>query len=201
MATSVAFIFMLTSFLAYENNYLNFAPDYTKVLLHDEIGDHMEATYRLHDLSSVERVYRWIAAARMSSEEPLTGYGPGNFYHFYKNHVSTAFNTWVSDNPEKSGVHNYFLMTLVEQGYIGLLILMVLLIVILWRGQKIYRECQDKDDRNLVMALLLSSIAIYELNFLSDLIEVDKVGAFFFINAAVLVNIGLKTKTKAKGKR
>ena len=190
---------LLIAFLVNDNRYLNFAPDYTKVIIHDEIGEHMEATYQLKDLSSVERIYRWIAAAKMSFEEPLTGFGPGNFYTFYKSHVSTAFTTWVSGNPEKSGVHNYFLMTLVEQGFIGLLIFIALMVAIFWKGQQIYNECTDHNDKKLVMALLLSTIAIYELNFLSDLIEVDKVGTIFFMNIAILVNIHLKNRKRLPG--
>ena len=114
-------VFMLSQYLRHDN-YLKLAPDYEKTVEHKNFEDLMSATFKGQDVSSMERVYRWVAAFRMSDEQPITGFGPGNFYSFYKSYTVNAFITYVSRNPERSGTHNYFLMTLVEQGFIGFLI-------------------------------------------------------------------------------
>jgi len=44
------------------------------------------------------------------------------------------------------------------------------------------------------MALLLSLIIVDALLLINDMIETDKVGSFFFMNMAMLVNIDLANK-------
>jgi O-antigen ligase len=84
--------------------------------------------------------------------------------------------TYVSDNPEQSTVHNYFLLVLDEQGVPGLLIFFALSFVLFQQGQRIYHETKDKDEKNWIMAVLLCLIGIYITTFLSDLIETIKAG-------------------------
>ena len=92
----------------------------------------------MEDMSTVERFYRWIAAVNLFKEHPLVGVGPNNFVSNYKKYTVTAYETYISDNEEKSTVHNYFLLLLTEQGLPALVLYVVLLFVILLSAQKIY---------------------------------------------------------------
>jgi len=177
-----------------ENKYLGFAPEYRTTIYHEQFMEHMSGTVNLEDLSTAERVYRWIAAIKMSGEKIITGYGPGNFVNFYKGHTVTKFTTYVSGNEEKSGVHNYFLMTLTDQGVIGLVIFIALCVIMLLQGQKIYHQTKTPQDKTYVMSILLSIIIILVFSMLNDLIEVDKIGSFFFMAIALLVNQHLKNR-------
>lgn len=114
------------SYIMYDNYYLRYAPDYKKTIYHDDFGSHFASTFEGEDVSSMERVYRWVAAARMVPERPLMGVGSGNFFDFYKKYGLGSFETYISDNKEQSTVHNYFLLMLVEQGFIGLAIFVLL---------------------------------------------------------------------------
>jgi O-antigen ligase len=176
----------------HNNKYLDYAPEYKKAVYHANISSHLEATVNIEDVSTAERFFRWIGGVRMSTEHPVTGFGPNNFYHYYRQYTVTAFTTYVSDNPEKSGVHNYFLMTVIEQGFVGLILFMALTLGIFYYGTQLYRKLRDKYTRQLVAALLVSLVAIYIQILLSDLIEAFKIGSFFFINLAVLVNLDLQ---------
>ncbi|MCH8331305.1 MAG: O-antigen ligase family protein [Bacteroidetes bacterium] len=187
-------IILFLGFMIRNNQYLEYSTDYKKTIYYDTLGDHLQATMQRLDVSSAERVYRWIAGFRMSTDEWITGFGPGNFYNFYKSYTVNIFTTWVSDNQEKSGVHNYFLMTLIEQGIIGLILFVSLYIAFLVMGERIYHNTRDPAEKYMVMAVLLSNIAILVQIMLSDLIEVDKVGAIFFINIALLVRQDIKNK-------
>ena len=153
----------------------------------------------------MERVYRWVAAGHMTPERPFFGWGPGNFVNFYKPFAVTSFQTYVSDNPEQSGIHSYFFMTLVEQGVPGLLIFLALLVVFFLRGEHLYHALEPYPlRRNIVLTVLLSTTVITAFLLINDLIETDKVGSFFFINLALLINQDLfllrqhKLKTEAE---
>ncbi len=178
-------------FLIQKNQYLEYAPNFEKTITHYEFDDLLSATTKGEDLSTMERVYRWVAGLHMSKDETWTGFGPGNFYNFYKKYTVNSFVTYVSDNPEKSGIHNYFFMVLVEQGFIGFLLFLGFTIFTLYRGEQIYHQCQNPEIKALVMAILLSLIAINLILIINDMLETDKVGTFYFMNIALLINIDL----------
>lgn len=171
-----------------KNRYLDYAPNYDRTVTHYEFDNLVEATYKMEDISTMERLYRWVAGLKMTPEEPWVGFGPGNFVNFYQSYTVTRFETYVSDNPEKSGIHSYFLMTLVEQGIIGLLIFLALNFFLLIKGEQIYQETSDPVRKGIVMSALLCLVIIDVFLLINDLIETDKVGPFFFMSAALLLN-------------
>ncbi|MHB1921505.1 MAG: O-antigen ligase family protein [Chitinophagaceae bacterium] len=195
MAWMVLGIYLLMGttcfFLAQKNRYLNFAPNYNKTIYHSSFRHHWKATYEGRDLSTEERFYRWIAAVRMIRARPLVGVGENNFYSQYKKYGVSAFKTYVSNNPDHSTVHNYFLYLGVEQGIPGMLLYALLIFYIFYRGQKIYDQLDDPFEQIVCMATLLFFSMLCTVNFLSDLIETDKIGSLFYIAIAVLVNLEL----------
>jgi len=188
-------IFCIASvfWLKQENRYLQFAHDYQTTIYHKEFGEHLVATYRLKDLSTAERFYRWIAAVRMVKDYPLTGSGPGTFYYHYKSYAAPAFKTWVSDNPEKSTVHNYFLLTLTEQGIPGLVLFLLMLGAILYYIQQLYHRVKDRFYKTAAMVTGVMLVMIITLNGLSDLVETDKIGSLFFLCLVMPVIISINT--------
>lgn len=175
--------------LAKDNRYIDFAPDYYRTITHYRFDNLLEATYRFEDVSTMERFYRWIAAFYMIGEKPVTGFGPNNFVAFYKPYTDEHFVTYVSDNPEQSGVHNYFLMTAVEQGLPGLIIFLVLLCVSLLRAEWLYHRLRPGFYRRLLSGVIGAMFFIVFALLLNDMIETDKVGSFFFFNLALIVII------------
>ena len=107
------------SYLLSERTYLKYAPNYERTIYQDEFGNLLEATYKLEDLSTMERLHRWVAARHMTVDHPWFGTGPGTFYPNYKSYTVKSFSTYMSENKEQSGVHNYLLMTLTDQGVAG----------------------------------------------------------------------------------
>jgi O-antigen ligase len=169
-----------------DNRYLQYRPQYEKTIYHASFDEHMAATYKMQDMSTVERFHRWIAATRMTRENWMTGSGPNSFYPMYKSYTANDFRTYVSDNPEKSTVHNYFLLLLTEQGIPGLLLFIALFVTMLLSAQKIYHQAIDAHTRGLMLTVgaILGMIGV--LIFLSDLIETDKVGSIFYLCAGLL---------------
>lgn len=187
----------LVAFMAYENRYLDYAPNYETTVSHQDFNNLLEATYTGEDISTMERIYRWVAGFQMSIEEPVFGFGPGNFYNFYKTYTVTSFRTYVSDNPDQSGIHSYYLMTLAEQGIPGLLFFLLLAAGALLRGEAIYHRAQSEKDKHMAMMALLSLIIILSLLIINDLIETDKIGPFFFMNLAILINLDLRLQRES----
>lgn len=180
-----------------DNRFLDFAPDYNKTVTHYEFSDLVNATYKLQDISTMERVYRWIAGFYMVGERPWTGFGPNNFYENYQSFTARAFRTYVSDNPERSGIHNYYLMTAVEQGIPGLLIYLGLILTVLLAGERVYHRTREPHRKALVLTALCSLVVIHLLQTMNDLVETDKVGPFFFLNMAAIVGVDLYNRGKA----
>jgi O-antigen ligase len=181
-------------FLSWNNKYMDFAPNYERTITHTEFDNLIEATYKLEDISSMERVYRWMAGIEMIKDKFWLGFGPGSFYSNYKSYSISRFQTYVSDNPDHSGIHNYFLMTWVEQGFIGFLLFIALCFVILIEGENTYHLCTAIEDKYLVMAASLAFIIIFAMCLINDLIETDKVGPFFFFNCAIILFFSRKYK-------
>ncbi|MBK7808317.1 MAG: O-antigen ligase family protein [Saprospiraceae bacterium] len=174
-------------YLSWNNKYMDFAPDFEKTITHTEFDNLLEATYKLEDISSMERVYRWMSGVEMIKERFWLGFGPGSFYPNYKFYSISRFQTYVSNNPDQSGIHNYFLMTWVEQGLIGFLLFIALCFVLLMTGENVYHRCNDPKDKYIIMASTLGFIIIFAMCLINDLIETDKVGPFFFFNAFILL--------------
>lgn len=178
------------------NNYMKFTPNYEKTIYHADLSDHLEATYTMKDLSAVERFYRWIAAWKMAKVQPLTGFGPNTFYNNYRSYTVNAFKTYVSNNPEHSTVHNYFLMQLAEQGIPGLILFVALFFTMLITSQKYYHSQKDIFHKQLALTIGCILAMIGTLIFVSDLIETDKIGSIFYLCAGTLINLELRIKNQ-----
>lgn len=191
-------IALVVGYLFTSNNYLKFAPEFEETIIHDRFDDHLSSTFEGKDVSSMERVYRWVAATHMFKEHPYMGFGPGNFYPYYMRYTVSSFETYVSDNPERSTTHNYALFLLSEQGTIGLAIFVLLTVVIFAYGEKLYHRIEKKEDKQLVLYLLLMMAMIYVNLLLSDMLESDKVGPFFFIGLALLAAADIRNRRLLK---
>jgi len=174
------------------DNFMRFAPDYEKTIWHGgDFKAHLESTYKLQDVSGMERVYRWVAAARMIADKPLVGSGPATFYPEYKRYTVSGFRTYVSQNNEHSTAHNYFLLVLAEQGIPGFVLFCALVATALLTAERLYHaSAQRPEVRRVVLAVSLSLIIILFHLFLNELVEVDKIGSVFFVALAMLIRSG-----------
>jgi O-antigen ligase len=190
------YVLMIVTIAYMVNNdkYIDFRPNFDQTYMHHDFADHMIATFRGRDMSSMERLYRWIAGVRMSRDQPITGYGPHAFYYYYKPYAVSIFKTWVSKNTEHSTTHNYFLYMLVEQGWPAMLLYALLLIVIFARAQVIYHRFTDPFYKLVTLGLAMTIASGFINNFFSELIDTHKVGALFYIPISLLVILDKKSK-------
>ena len=173
--------------LKQDDRYLRYAPDYRTTIFHSDFAEHWQATYQGTDVSTAERFYRWTAGVRMVADRPWTGFGPATFYSAYQPYAIPAYKTWVSNNPDRSTVHNYFLLTAAEQGLPGLLIFLILFGALLYYAERIYHRSADTWVRSVAAGTGVVVAMIGVLNFWSDLIETDKIGSLFFLSIGLLL--------------
>lgn len=186
---SVIGLLFLCFFAIKDNNYIDYAPDYeTTIFNKGDINGHLQATYEMKDVSGMERVYRWVSVINMFQEKPILGFGTNTFYPTYKEYTNYKFKTYVSDNPEKSTTHNYFLLLIAEQGLIGLLLFICLLIYFLCKSQDLYYKTNNTNIQFILLTNYLSVITLIIHLLLNDLIEVDKFAILFFFQLALLIS-------------
>lgn len=187
---------LVVGWLQKDNRYLEFSPNYDRAITHKHFGDMLSATSKLEDISTVERLYRWIGGYYMVKEKPILGFGPGGFYPAYHAYTDRHFSTYVSDNPEHSGIHNYYLMTAVEQGLPGLLIWIILVAAVIIYGENLYKRLPKGKYRELLMVALVSFSCNLIILMVNDTVETDKIGTFLFICIALLIWIEMQTSSK-----
>ena len=181
---------VVATFFVRDNKYLDYAPNFDTTITQDNFNNLITATYKLEDISTMERFYRWVAAGHMVPYHPFLGWGPGTFLDHYKGYTVNAFRTYVSRNEGRSGIHSYYLMTLVEQGFPGLIIFLVYIFGALIIGERMYHRQQDPVARRAIMAALLAMLIVDAFNIINDQMETDKVGAQYLLNLAILVAVG-----------
>jgi O-antigen ligase len=191
---SIVIILSAVMWLKKEDRYIKYAHDYNTTIFHTNFEEHLIATYRLKDVSTAERFYRWIAGIRMVKDYWQTGTGPATFYPNYKGYAIGAFETWVSRNDDHSTVHNYFLLTLIEQGVPGLLLLLFLIGYAFYIAQKVFMQSNEIFWKRTVIVVSVILTMVCTVNFLSDLIETDKIGSVFYLCIAVLIIADSQTR-------
>lgn len=175
-------------YLYQHNRFLELAPDYNQAISHTDFSSLLAATPKGKDISTMERLHRWVAGTRMIGDKYIIGFGPNQFYNYYKPYTLNQFATYVSNNPDRSTIHNYFLMTAVEQGIPGLLIFLGIILVYFKQAQQSFVTMVSKY-RPWMIASIWSLSSILVILCFNDMIETDKVGSYFFINLAILVNV------------
>ena len=189
---SIIGIISFVTFIVNDNKYLDYAPKFERAITHQSFDQLLEATAKGEDISTMERVYRWVAGFRMVSEKPFMGFGPNNFFNYYKTFTVTNFKTYVSDNKEGSTVHCYYLLTAIEQGILGVIIFFILIFYALIKAEQVYHRSEGYQ-KQVLMTTLLSFVILLILITINDLIETDKFGSFFFMSLAIFTNLDLAT--------
>lgn len=186
---SVICIILGTLYYVNKNKFFELAPDYNKVITQHQFNSLITATYNLEDISTMERVYRWVAARYMIPEKPLLGVGPNNFYDTYKSFTVKSFRTYVSDNPEKSTVHSYILLLAIEQGVPAALLYIILVYFAFMTVQRVYHNTHSRHIRIAILAAGICFFNLVMVLMINDVVESDKEGSFFYISLALIAAI------------
>ncbi len=91
--------------------------------------------------TSVQQRYDiWSAAVHIAAHHPLTGIGPDTFALVYPQYQSAAWVAALGPNYLVNGAHDIFMNVLADQGFIGLLLFLALLVFVALRSTGAWRR-------------------------------------------------------------
>jgi len=135
------------------------------------------------DSSSQRRVDIWKQAIDLFKQSPMTGLGYGVFRSF---------------GLDLGDTHNIYVKYLVEQGLIGLIILLALLMCFLRMGYVLYKKGEDDLSKGMGLGLMSCIIVLMVNNFFGDRWSYLELSAYLWIFAGLvarLIIMAQETKT------
>lgn len=149
------------------------------------------------DASNLERLNRWSCAFRMWQDKPFLGWGPGTYMFNYAPYQLSRDHTIISTNFGTNGnAHSEYLGPLSEQGFIGFLLVIILLLYATSLGYKLVYTLSDHDDKILTMGFFLGLMTYFVHGFFNNFLDTDKLSLPFWAFLAALVTFDLYSKKK-----
>ena len=141
--------------------------------------------------TSVQQRYDiWTAASHIAAHHPFTGVGPDAFALVYPQYQSAAWVAGLGPNYLVNGAHDIFMNILADQGFIGLLLFLAVLVYVglrsigawrrlrsLERGDTLVEAVKDEAQRHRVtLAVVTASMVAY---IVQAVFNVQQVGLSF----------------------
>ena len=166
----------------------------------DNITQHIQSISNVtNDDSNLERLNRWSCAVAMFEERPVFGWGAGTYQFEYARFQRSDLRTAIStNNADLGNAHSEYLGPLAEQGLLGLVGVLALLLGTLHLGFKLQRTLQDPDDKRMAMALFLGLFTYFVHGILNNFLDTDKASAPFWGFLAILVLFDIKNNRDKK---
>lgn len=147
------------------------------------------------DVSNLERLNRWSCALRMFEDKPYLGFGPGTYQFLYAPYQKSSQKTIISTNfGDKGNAHSEYLGPLCEQGAIGGLIVVILVLAVMFLGYRLVYTVKDKSIKILVISILMGTSTYFVHGVLNNFLDTDKASVPFWGFLAIMVCIDLYYK-------
>lgn len=144
------------------------------------------------DASNLERLNRWSCAVRMWEDKPVLGWGPGTYMFNYAPYQLSRELTIISTNFGTNGnAHSEYLGPLSEQGVLGMVIVIILLLYSTYLGYKLVYSLADKEERILCIGIFLGLMTYFVHGFFNNFLDSDKLSLPFWAFLAALVTMDL----------
>ncbi len=142
------------------------------------------------DASNLERINRWQSAFRLFNERPIFGWGPGTYQFVYAPYQMSKEKTIISTNAGDGGnAHSEYFGPLAEQGIVGSLLVVILVVVTIYCGLKTYSRCKNKKAKILVLGATLAFFSYFIHGFLNNFMDTDKLAIPVWSIAALIAAV------------
>lgn len=142
------------------------------------------------DASNLERINRWQSAFRLFNERPVFGWGPGTYQFVYAPYQMSKEKTIISTNAGDGGnAHSEYIGALAEQGIIGSLLVIILVITTVYCGITTYKRCRNKKAKVMVLGATLAFISYFVHGTLNNFLDTDKLAVPVWSCAALIAAI------------
>ncbi len=148
----------------------------------DDMAEHVSSIGNISsDASNLERINRWNSALRMFEERPVFGWGPGTYMFQYAPFQAAADRTIISTNFGLNGnAHSEYLGPLAEQGVLGMVLMILLVLVTSYRAMAAYPRITSPEDRRLFLGAFLGLVTYYVHGSLNNYLDLDKASVPFW---------------------
>ncbi|MFN8279454.1 MAG: O-antigen ligase family protein [Saprospiraceae bacterium] len=165
-----------------------------KVASSDDLIENVESISNIStDVSNLERINRWACAVDMWKSKPLFGFGPGTYMFEYAPFQLSGNRTEISTNSGDVGnAHSEYLGPLAEQGLLGGLLMLALLIFILYYSFKTYLVATTRSERIIISMSACALISYLTHGFLNNFLDMDKAAVPFWALICALVASDLR---------
>jgi len=146
--------------------------------------------------SNRNRIIRWGAALMMFLRNPIIGAGYNSFSIFYKENNPAHIGDYTL------GAHNHYIGTLAEQGIIGLICWLFVIIAFFRYGFRLLKEIDEPFWRSIVIGLMSVMTFTVVTSMACSLLHSDRTGIPFWLVYGLLPAIGnmaKKEQMKADG--
>jgi len=162
----------------------------------DDFVEHVKSMSNIAtDASNLERINRWMSAIRMFEARPMRGWGPGTYQFVYAPFQSVEQKTVISTNIGNRGTaHSEYLLALSEQGIIGLISLLIIILIITRTAIRNYYHFSDPKMRLLNLVLFLGLITYIAHALFNNFLDTDKMAVPFWGLIAGIVALDIYQK-------
>jgi O-antigen ligase len=144
------------------------------------------------DESNLERINRWNSAIRMFREKPVFGHGPGTYSFRYAPYQLLRDKTGIStDFGDMGNAHSEYIGPLAESGFLGSLSFVIIGVVSLITGFRVYFRLTNKRLRGIVLGMILGLITYLIHGSLNNFLDTDKASSLFWGFIAAFVSLDI----------
>jgi len=144
------------------------------------------------DASNLERINRWASALRLFKERPIFGWGPGTYQFVYAPFQRSKEKTIISTNYGDMGnAHSEYIGPLSEEGVLGMLTFLAIVILTAITGMRVYKRARDKEVKWLSLLIMLGLITYYIHGLMNNFLDTDKASVPFWAFTAMLVALDI----------
>ena len=144
------------------------------------------------DASNLERINRWQSAFRLFSDRPVFGWGPGTYQFVYASYQRSQEKTIISTNAGDGGnAHSEYIGPLAEQGFMGTILMLALVITVVYTGLNAYQRAKNKKAKILALGTTLAFFSYFVHGFLNNFLDTDKLAVPVWSCAALITVIDL----------
>jgi O-antigen ligase len=192
---TTAFLMLRTDiFMKLEKNRQDSATDFNK---------HIESISNIStDASNLERINRWNSALRMFEQKPFWGWGPGTYQFNYAPFQKSSEMTIISTNAGDMGnAHSEYIGPLSEEGIFGMAAVILIVIMVLWRGTVVYSRSKNPNVRLITLGVLLGLVTYFTHGILNNFLDTDKLAVPYWAFIAMIVAMDVyhtEEKTEAE---
>lgn len=179
---------LLIVFLSWDNIQMALAKNSAEHTTEDFSERMQSASNITSDASNLERLNRWESAWRMFLDRPIVGFGPGTYAFAYAPYQDPDKLTIISTNFGDAGnAHSEYLGPLAEMGLPGFLIMVLLVIVIFYKGITLYIKYPEKEFKMILLCILLALVTYFFHGILNNYLDTDKAAVPVYGACAIII--------------